>query len=728
MVRLDAVDVSASAALNSIAPYTAPQTVRTVDAPHIAETINLVDTEDAVKYLPSLFLRKRNYGDTQATLATRVWGVSSSARSLVYADGILLSALIANNNNIGAPRWGLVAPAEIERIDVLYGPFSAAYGGNSMGAVMEITTRQPAQLEIGFDQTEAWQTFSLYGTKKDFSTHQSAITVGDRIGAFSFWVSANFQDSESQPLSFVTASSLPSGTTGGYIATNKVGAPADIVGASGLLHSQMENVKVKLAYDLTSSLTGAYTYGFWHNNTESHAQTYLRDSSGALTFRGISGFASGVYDLSESHSLHSFSVRTRGQSDWNFSGTASFYHFDNDEQRSPTSASLNGTSFGSAGKLASLDGTAWFNVDLKGSWQAGGPDGSNALSFGLHDDRYRLANPTYNTTDWLGGPAAAVATEGDGKTRTQAMWAQDSVKLSSNLRLTAGARFEQWHAYDGYNANGATRVTQPDESAKNISPKAVLSWQPSSLWTVTGSIGQAYRYATASELYQLVSTGATFTAPNPNLKPDEDVSTELRVERATSSGRVQLALFQDEIHDAIISQYLPLVTGSSQLYSYLSNVDHVRARGVEAVLEQRDAGLIGLDFSGSVTYLDARTLALSGRASPTAPAGAAVGKRLPNIPDWRATVQAAYRFHHYWTISVAGRYSAKMFTTLDNADSNTNTYQGFSAWFVADVRAQARVNDHCTIGFGVDNVFNRKYFLFHPFPQRTFVADVKLAF
>jgi iron complex outermembrane receptor protein len=300
--------------------------------------------------------------------------------------------------------------------------------------------------------------------------------------------------------------------------------------------------------------------------------------------------------------------------------------------------------------------------------------------------------------------------------------------LSSNLRLTAGARFEQWHAYDGYNANGATRVTQPDESAKNISPKAVLSWQPSSLWTVTGSIGQAYRYATASELYQLVSTGATFTAPNPNLKPDEDVSTELRVERATSSGRVQLALFQDEIHDAIISQYLPLVTGSSQLYSYLSNVDHVRARGVEAVLEQRDAGLIGLDFSGSVTYLDARTLALSGRASPTAPAGAAVGKRLPNIPDWRATVQAAYRFHHYWTISVAGRYSAKMFTTLDNADSNTNTYQGFSAWFVADVRAQARVNDHCTIGFGVDNVFNRKYFLFHPFPQRTFVADVKLAF
>src|SRR4051794_20558827 len=88
---------------------------------------NVVDSEDTLKYLPSVFLRKRNYGDTQPTLGTRVWGTSSSARSLVYADGVVLTALIANNNSLGAPRWGMVSPSEIERIDVLHGPFSAAY-------------------------------------------------------------------------------------------------------------------------------------------------------------------------------------------------------------------------------------------------------------------------------------------------------------------------------------------------------------------------------------------------------------------------------------------------------------------------------------------------------------------------------------------------------------------------------------------------------------------------
>src|SRR5262249_54081736 len=134
--------------------YQLPQTAESITAKEIQETVNAVDTEDALKYFPSLFLRKRNYGDTQAVLATRTWGVGSSARSLVYADDILLSALIANNNTIGAPRWGLVSPGQISRIDFLYGPFAAAYPGNSVGGVVQITTKMPDKPEASISQTE----------------------------------------------------------------------------------------------------------------------------------------------------------------------------------------------------------------------------------------------------------------------------------------------------------------------------------------------------------------------------------------------------------------------------------------------------------------------------------------------------------------------------------------------------------------------------------------------
>jgi iron complex outermembrane recepter protein len=143
-----------------------PNTVASVTRQQIQREINIIDSEDSVKYLPSLFVRKRNNGDTQAVLATRTWGLNSSARSLVYADDLLLTALIGNDNTIGAPRWGLVAPEEIERVDFLYGPYSAQYPGNSMGGVLKITTRMPDKLEVSVKDTVAVQDFSLYGTSK----------------------------------------------------------------------------------------------------------------------------------------------------------------------------------------------------------------------------------------------------------------------------------------------------------------------------------------------------------------------------------------------------------------------------------------------------------------------------------------------------------------------------------------------------------------------------------
>ena len=39
-------------------------------------------------------------------------------------------------------------------------------------------------------------------------------------------------------------------------------------------------------------------------------------------------------------------------------------------------------------------------------------------------------------------------------------------------------------------------------------------------------------------------------------------------------------------------------------FSYISNVDHVRARGIEAVLSEHDVLVRGLELSSSVTYLD----------------------------------------------------------------------------------------------------------------------------
>src|ERR1700741_4568973 len=91
-------------------------------------------------------VRKRFTGDRNTVFAGRDFNELQSARGLVYADGVLLSNLLGSSYSF-PPRWSLIAPDDIEQIEVLYGPFSALYPGNSIGSTVQITTRKPDRLE-----------------------------------------------------------------------------------------------------------------------------------------------------------------------------------------------------------------------------------------------------------------------------------------------------------------------------------------------------------------------------------------------------------------------------------------------------------------------------------------------------------------------------------------------------------------------------------------------------
>ncbi|HEY1609018.1 MAG TPA: hypothetical protein VGG24_07110 [Paraburkholderia sp.] len=42
-----------------------------------------------------------------------------------------------------------------------------------------------------------------------------------------------------------------------------------------------------------------------------------------------------------------------------------------------------------------------------------------------------------------------------------------------------------------------------------------------------------------------------------------------------------------------------------------------------------------------------------------------------------------------------------------------------------DARAHDQLDRHWSSALGVDNLNNRKYFLYHPFPERTFYAELR---
>ena len=91
------------------------------------------------------------------------------------------------------------------------------------------------------------------------------------------------------------------------------------------------------------------------------------------------------------------------------------------------------------------------------------------------------------------------------------------------FKLTVGGRLEDWKAYNGFNLQTQTNNTvgdrsqrqhhrrdfaaQPELNATRFSPKASLAFEPSREWLVTASIGQASRFPTVAELYQVVTAG-----------------------------------------------------------------------------------------------------------------------------------------------------------------------------------------------------------------------------
>ncbi|MDP3659679.1 TonB-dependent receptor [Phenylobacterium sp.] len=717
-----------------------PLSIIQLSKSQIEDTVNAVTVEDTLKYLPNIFVRRRHIGDTQAPITTRTSGVGSSARALIYADGVLLSALVANNNTIGSPRWGMVAPEEVDHIEARFGPFSAAYPGNSMGAVMEITTRLPKAFEASAKAQVSTTDFSQYATSGTYRTYDAGATIGDRRGPFAWWLSFNHLESESQPLTYATlarpAATSTAGTavSGGFVDVNRLGQPILVVGAGGLEDQTQNNAKVKLSWDVTSDVNATLLVGYFGHDNDAAGQSYLTNAAGAPVYSGAvnvggysyniaaSAIANGFYHLEEAHWMEALSMKGAAGERFSWAFVATNYDFDKDEQRIPnavpTLAAPN-----VAGAIVDLSGTGWKTLDGSVIVRPTGVEGMHAIRLGAHWDRYKLANQRFNTTDWRSGPKGALASASRGQTETKSLWAEDLIKLSDAFDLTLGARYEAWEASKGinYSLTPALNVAQPGLKSDKVSPKAVLKWSPNDDWRATASVGVAYRFPTVAELYQAVTTGNTLSSPNPLLKPEHAISSELSLERRFEAGRVRVSLFTEDVDDALISQTAPITPGSSVLVSYIQNVDKVHSRGVEIVGELNDVLIEGLSVQASASYVDAKI--------DKDPAfRAAEGKRIPQVPEYRWTAVATYRPNEKLSLTAAARYSDRVFATIDNTDFVTHTYQGFDNYFVVDVRAAYRMNDHVEAAFGIDNLNDRDYILFHPFPRRSYIAELKYSF
>ncbi|MGQ0529882.1 MAG: TonB-dependent receptor, partial [Panacagrimonas sp.] len=477
--------------------------------------------------------------------------------------------------------------------------------------------------------------------------------------------------------------------------------------------------------------------GFWRNDYGRDGISFLRDAGGNTVTRGTIRFDNQVYTVADSsfgpqegieeHLMTALTARTQRDSGWNVSTVVSLYDIGEDELRSNVPTGSGASENLLAGTITDGgSGKGWWNLDVQGTY--GREDLAHAFTVGYYRSRYELDQERYSASDWKRGGRGTLLEDAEGATVIQALYAQDVWRFAPHWSATAGLRLERWEALDGLraNANNPDGLRYADREEEDASPKLSIAYAPAA-YTLRYSIGRGVRYPTVSELFQgSIGTTtvnglpvATIQNNDPDLKPEDALSQEIAWEKVyAEKHKLRVSLFRDDIDDTIHFQTNVNVTPN---ITNIQNVDRVLTQGVEFVYSVRE-WLPNVDVEANLSLVDSEIKQNS--RNP-----ASEGKDWVRIPDVRANLVANWRFLPGWNANLAALHTGDNYAEIDNSDDGgCQRFGCASAFTTVDTRVGYTWRERYEFGVGVSNLTDEAYYEFHPYPQRTFVAEFRGTF
>ena len=105
-----------------------------------------------------------------------------------------------------------------------------------------------------------------------------------------------------------------------------------------------------------------------------------------------------------------------------------------------------------------------------------------------------------------------------------------------------------------------------------------------------------------------------------------------------------------------------------------------------------------------------------------ASAPAAEGVQFPRIPRWRLNANVRYQVTPRLLASLGLRYATRPNTDLFGLQRG-DTFGYTSELFALDARVNWKMTDRFRLSAGVDNITNDRAWVYHPYPQRSFLVE-----
>ncbi|MGN6374843.1 MAG: TonB-dependent receptor [Sphingomonas sp.] len=709
--------------------------------------VNAFNTEDLIKYAPDFFVRTRYIGDDNAVPGFRGTHSTQSARSLVMVDGFVISNFLGNSFSY-PPAWGIVGPDEVKQFDIVYGPYSARYPGNSMGGIVNITTRPPDHTGAFVNLQNFQQSYDQFATHDDLWGYsaEGGFSWKPKDSPWGVRVSARRLINQGQPMQFyqlgysarlyndpkagtpvtgavVDPGLMPAGSSGGV---------TPVIGDYSLIQLRQDQARGELRYD-RGKVHGELLFTYWWNAEKTlDPRTYLTDAAGKPFY----GDASGVVSLGgHSYTLDPASTYRLGlfaKNEWllggkieaPLAGFAVRLNLSTLRFARQDTAQSNGYAAGvadGAGQLTSQGPTGWFVGNLLATRDVG----TQRLAFGVDGDLYETDQSVFNTTNWRERSGRTLTSRTSGRTNRVGAFAEDTIDLTSATELTLGLRWDHWRAYDGgLTALAAGALTTNDYASRSDSawsPKVALRQIFAGNWVAELSLATATRFPTVGELFQgSLNSDGSFNRDSfdPNLRPETSHDANLLLRHPFGPVTLTGSVFYQRVHHALF-QYIGFnADGTSS--SRFRNIDVTRQYGAELIAETHDWPVKGMDVDANAAWIDAVTV--RNDADP-----ASEGVQFPRIPHWRLNGNLRYRFAPKLQGVIGVRYASRPNTDIDGLYRGDD-YGYTSELFALDLKANYQATPRLTFSAGVNNLTNFKAFVYHPYPERTFLiqAGVKL--
>lgn len=692
--------------------------------------VNAADVEDFLRYAPDVFVSKRFAGDEDAVVSLRGTSTEQSARTLVMVDGFVISDFLGNSADF-APKWNLVGPSTVDHVEVLYGPYSARHGGNSMGGVVSVITREP-ETRDGYVTLQSFATpFDEYGLDDTFTGY--GVEAGGRWKqASSPWsarISVRHLANVGQPSTYALLSPLNGPAivpvTGAY---DDPQLAAPVFGASSPVDRVSNQFNVGLGYEFKSGWkVDGLLFGRLVRDDLTDARSFITDAGGAPVYDANVGFGGAAWNAAgltysiDRRSEFLAGIKATGEvAGWQTRLNLSHYWIDTQDTRT---ANFHFTFVQDGGGTQSLQGdTGWWTLDAGIERDFG----RNHFAFGVNANQYDSRRDDYLTSNWRTAATPLFQAAAFGKTRGVGVYAEDEIRVGRDSSLTLGVRADRWEAYDGGAAkdvNGAVATDAfPARRNTTVSPKLAFRTTLGSDWNLQLALGTATRFPTIGELFQGHIEDLTRALDpdsfDPNLAAERSRDANLLLSRSFGDLRLTTSVFYQDVDDAIFR--FAGLDSSGVLTTGYKNIDNVRQAGVELILDATDVLLEGLDINVGVARIDARTV--RNEANP-----ATEDQHFPGIPEWRANGSLRYRMAQRVSASIGWRYASRPNSDLAGL-SRGDAYGFQSEYVLVDARLTWRPNELLEASLGIDNLNNDKAYVRSPLAQRTGHAGLTMRF